>query len=207
MNEQRIWRWSLVACASLIGVALFNLGQPTAEARRPPASDKCCPAVLDLNGVLTTLDERTVRERELNEYIQVQTTKLEALKKQAEQAQADLKVLPERSKDWETKREEAVILAINLEGAEKVAKGLVEDKRKRMSIDLFTKIKDAASRFAEKEGYAFVINSDFSVEIPPDMPEQQVQNAMVSRRLLYRAESTDISQAVAQMMNTEFKAR
>jgi Skp family chaperone for outer membrane proteins len=205
MNEQRLWRWSLVACAGLLGVGLFTLAQPAAQARRPAPA--CCVAAVDLNGVLTTLDERTVRERELNEYIQTQTAKLENLKKQAEQAQADLKVLPERSKDWEAKREEAIRLAMSLEGEEKLAKALVEDKRKQMSIGLFNKIKDAATRFAQKEGYLFVINSDAGVEIPTDLPETQVQNAMVGRRLLYRAETTDISQAVAQMMNTEFKAR
>jgi Skp family chaperone for outer membrane proteins len=207
MNDHRIWRWALVACGGLIGLSLWNLGQPSAEARRPAPADKCCVATLDLNAVLGSLDEREVREKELQAFIQTQQTKLDDLKKQAQQAQDDMKILPERSKDWKAKREEAIRLAIRLEGEEKLAKALVEDERKKLSLDLFTKIKDAAARFAEREGYAVVISNDAAVEIPIEAPEQQVQGAMVSRRLLYRAENTDISQAVGQMMNTEFKAR
>lgn len=207
MNDNRIWRWSLVACGGLIGVGLLNLSLTPADARRPAAADKCCAATLDLNAVLGALDEREVREKELQAFIQSLQTKLEDLKKQAQQAQDDLKILPERTKDWKAKREDAIRLAMRLEGEDKLAKALVEDERKKLSLDLFNKIRDAAARFAQREGYALVISSDSTVEIPLEAPEQQVQGAMVSRRLLYRADGTDISQAVGQMMNTEFKAR
>lgn len=207
MNEHRIWRWSLAACAGLIGVGLFTMTEPAADARRPAADAKCCAALLDLNGVLTSLDERAVRERELQEFIQAQTAKLDELKRSAQAAQDDLKVLPERSRDWESKREEAVRLAMRYEGEEKLAKALVDDKRKKLSLDLFNKIRESAGRYAQREGYTLVINNDSEVQIPIDMSEQQVQAAMVSRRVLYRADGAEISQAVAQMMNTEFKAR
>lgn len=207
MNDNRIWRWALVACGGLIGAGLLNLGLTPADARRPAAADKCCAATLDLNDVLGALDEREVREKELQAFIQSLQTKLEDLKKQAQQAQDDLKILPERTKDWKAKREDAIRLAMRLEGEDKLAKALVEDERKKLSLDLFNKIRDAAGRFAQREGYALVISSDSTVEIPLEAPEQQVQGAMVSRRLLYRADGTDISQAVGQMMNTEFKAR
>lgn len=206
MNEKTIWRWALIVCGGGIAAGIWNAGTPTADARRPPA-DKCCVATLDLNGVLGALDERSVREKELTGFIQSQQQKLDELKRQAQQAQDDLKILPERSRDWENKREEAIRLAMRLRGEEELAKALVEDKRKKLSLDLFTKIKAAAARFAEREGYSVVLSSDLAAEIPIEAPEQQVQAAMVSRRVMYRAESTDISPAVAQMMNTEFKAR
>ncbi len=207
MNESRLWRWALVASGGLIAASLWSASQPTAEARRPAAADKCCVATIDLNGVLETLEERQVREKELQEYIKSLQAKLDDMKKQGQQAQDDLKILPERGKDWEAKREEVVRIGMRLEGEDKLAKALVEEKRKKLSLDLFNKIKDAASRYAQKEGYAVVVSDDAAVEIPLDAPEQQVQAAMVSRRLLYRADASDISAAVAQMMNTEFKAR
>lgn len=207
MNSQQTWRWAMVGCIGLVGVGLLNLGTNQASARRPAAADKCCVATLDLNGVLSTLEEREVREKELQAFIQGLQTKLDELKKSAQQAQDDLKVLPERTKDWKNKREEAIRLAMRLEGEDKLAKALVEDERKKLSLDLFTKIKDAAGRFAQREGYVLVISNDSAVEIPIEAPEQQVQAAMVGRRVLYRADASDISQAVAQMMNTEFKAR
>ncbi|MBL8746248.1 MAG: OmpH family outer membrane protein [Phycisphaerae bacterium] len=207
MRNNQTWRWALVACGGLIGVGLLNLSLTPAEARRPAAADKCCVATLDLNGVLGTLDEREVREKELQAYIQTLQSKLDDLKKQAQQAQEDLKILPERTRDWKAKREEAIRLAMRLEGEDKLSKALVEDERKKLSLDLFTKIKDAAARFAQREGYLVVFSNDSGVEIPIEAPEQQVQAAMVGRRVLYRADGADISQAVSQMMNTEFKAR
>lgn len=207
MNHTGTWRWALVACSGLIGIGLLNLSLTTAEARRPLAADKCCVATLDLNGVLGSLEEREVREKELQAFIQTLQGRLDDLKKQAQQAQDDLKILPERTKDWKAKREDAIRLAMRLEGEDKLAKALVEDERKKLSLDLFTKIKDAAGRYAQREGYILVISNDSGVEIPVEAPEQQVQAAMVGRRVLYRADASDISQAVSQLMNTEFKAR
>lgn len=207
MTHHQSWRWATTLCVGLVGVGLLNLSVDSASARRPAAADKSPIATLDLNGVLSTLEEREVREKELQAVIQEQTTKLEELKKTAEQAQADLKVLPERTKDWKKKREEAIRLAMRLEGEDKLAKAIVEEERKKLSLDLFTKIKDAAGRFAQREGYVMVLSNDSNIDIPIDAPETQVQAAMVGRRVLYRADASDITQAVAQMMNTEFKAR
>lgn len=207
MNDNRTWRWAIVCCVAATAVALWSAGPRPAEAQRAAQTDKCCIAVLHLNGVLEVLEERKVREKELTDFINQQQKKLEDMRRLGQQAQDDLKILPERSRDWESKREEVVRLAMRLRGEEELAKALVEDKRKKMSLDLFRKIREAASQYGQREGFAIVLSSDSDVDIPIDAPEQQVQAAMVGRRVLYRADATDISAAVAQMMNTEFKAR
>lgn len=206
-REYAIWRWSLVASLSALGLGVFLTGSKPAEARRLADSGTCCVATLDLNSVLENLEERKVRETELQALIAKYQEQLDEIKRLGQQAQDDLKILPEKSKDWEAKREEAVRLGMRLRGEEELAKALVEDKRKRLSLDLFNKINAAAAKYAQGNGFAVVINSDTRVEIPAEAPEQQVQAAMVGRRVFYRADATDISQAVAQAMNTEFQAR
>jgi Skp family chaperone for outer membrane proteins len=206
MSEHRIWRWALVGSVALVGAGLLRATAPTADARRAAAAASPV-ATIDLNGVLSTLDERAVREKELQSLIQDQQKKLEDMQKALKQAQDDLKILPERSKEWDAKREDVIRQAMRLEGEEKLAKAIIEEKRKKLSLDLFGKIRDAAGRYAQREGLALVLNSDAAVEIPIDIPEAQAQSAMVGRRILFRADAADISQAVSQMMNTEFKAR
>lgn len=208
MSEHGVWRWCLIIVGAGIGVGLWHAGHPQAEARRSAMlAPACCVATIDLNVVLEALDERKVRETELQDFIRVRQAKLEEMKKKAQQAQDDLKILPEKSKDWIAKREEAASLALQLRAEEELAKALVEDKRKGLSLELFNKIKDGASKYAQKEGYALVISNDARAEIPEDAPEQQLQAALVARRVLHASDTADISQAVALQMNNEFKAR
>ena len=117
------------------------------------------------------------------------------------------KVLPGGSPEGEAKAEEFVRLQMSLESETKLAKALIDNKQKKMHIDLFNKINDAARRYAEREGYQIVISSDADVRIPPTATEDQVQGAIVNRRVLFAAAPVEISAAVAQMMNNEYQAR
>lgn len=208
MSESRAWRWALVGVGLAMSAGLWRISTQSASAERASAlAPACCVATIDLNSVLEALDERKERETELQNLIKDLQAKLDSQKKQAQQAQDDLKILPEKSKDWFAKREDAARLALRLRSEEELSKALVEDKRKQLSLELFNKIKDAAARYAKREGYALIVSSDMRAEIPDDAPEQQVQAAMVGRRVLFAGDGTDISQGVSQMMNNEFKAR
>lgn len=207
MNESRIWRWSLVVALGAGAVGLWQLSAQPAAAQPKGAAPGCCVGVIDLNTVLESMEERKVRENELQDFIKTKQARLEDMKKQTQSAQSDLKVLPQRGKEWFSKRDEVAGLAISLRGEEELAKAQVEEKRKLMSLELFSKIKEAAARYASQQGYSVVISSDASVDIPDEMPEQQVQAAMVARRLMYANDGADISANVAQMLNNEFKAK
>ncbi|MDX2115691.1 MAG: OmpH family outer membrane protein [Planctomycetota bacterium] len=207
MQHDIIWRWALVGSLGLCAAAVFSLGGQQAEARRATLAPACCVATIDLNGVLEALEERKVREGELQEFIKTRTNKLDEIRKKMQAAQDDMKVLPEKTATWFSKREEAAGLALSLRGEEELAKALVEDKRKTLSLELFDKIKKAAAAYGGREGYLAVFSDDSMLEIPIEAPEAQVQNAMISRRVLYKAPGVDITQAVAQMMNNEFKAQ
>ena len=177
------------------------------NANRAAMAPSCCVGALDLNRVLEVLDERKALEAELQTFISAKENEIKDLQTKAQQAQDDLKILPEKSKDWFAKRDEVATLAAQFRTAQEVARAVVEEKRKRMHLDLFNKIRDAAKRYAQREGFMIVIADDSAVEIPDQAPERDVQGAMVSRRLMYADASSDISQGVGQMMNNEYKAR
>jgi len=208
MNESRLWRWSLIAVLTLAAAGLWHRSSQsaTAESARMAAPGGTV-ATLDLNSVLENLEERQERERELMSMIEERQARLKAMENQLQQSQSDLKILAEKSKEWFAQREQTARLSMALRIEQEIAKGTVDEKRKNLSFELFSKINDAAARYAAREGISVVISSDIRADIPFDASEQQFQAAMVSRRVLYASESTDISQAVAQMMNNEHKAK
>jgi len=205
MNRSNLWNAALVASILAVAGGLWRAGSSAAYANR--AAPACCVAVIDLNMVLTSMDERKAREQELQDYIATLESPLRDMQAKVGQGQDDLKILPEKSPDWYTKREETAKLAMRLRAEGEVSKALVEDRRKQMHLALFAKINETAARYAKREGFQVIISNDSAVEIPQEAPENQVQAAMVGRRVIHADASVDISQAVAQMMNNEFKAR
>lgn len=201
------WNWTFLALGLTLTAGVWNLATSPAQANRTASAPGCCVATVDLNVILENLDERKTLESELQSFIATKEKELQDMQKKAQQAQDDLKILPERSKDWFAKRDEVAALAVQFRAAQEVGRQIVEDKRKRMHLDLFSKITEASGRYAKREGFAVVLSSDSKVEIPEQAPERDVQAAMVSRRVMHAEESNDISMGVAQMLNNEFKAR
>jgi Skp family chaperone for outer membrane proteins len=206
-NRARGWNWTFLALGVTLSAGVWTLATNPAQANRAATAPGCCVATLDLNVVIESLEERKTLETELQSFIGAKEKELQDMQKKAQQAQDDLKILPEKSKDWFAKRDEVAALAVQFRAAQEVGRQIVEDKRKRMHLDLFSKITDAATRYAQREGFALVISSDSKVEIPDQAPERDVQAAMVNRRVLHAEASNDISAGVAQMLNNEFKAR
>ena len=210
-SVDQCWRWAFLAVATLAAAGLWRAGSQQAQAERATFGAPCCVAVLDLNSVLSSLAERESREAELRGFIQSKESKLEAIKKQGQQMQKELedmrKVLPPGAPEAEAKAEEMVRVQMNLKLESELSQALVENKQKKMHLELFTKINDAAKRYADREGYLIVLSTDAGFRIPGSASEEQVQSAIVGRRVLYASEPVDISTGVAQMMNNEFQAR
>ncbi len=211
VNRDLLWRWTFLLVAAMATAGLWRAGGQQAQAERAAMSTPCCIAVIDLNAVLSTLKERESREGELRTFIQSKESVLEAIGRQGKQLQTELedmrKILPSGSPEAESKAEELVRLQMNLKAETELSKALVENKQKRMHLDLFNKINEATKRYADREGYQIVISSDASFRIPNSATEDQVQSAIVGRRVLHASAAVDISVGVAQMMNNEFGAR
>ncbi len=205
MRAKVVVRLSCLLAVLVIVASVWKYG--TAEAVAQRSSAGCCVATLDLNAVLESIEERKEREKELQAFIGTQETKIKELGKEAQQGQDDLKILPQSTKAWQEKREQVIRAGARFRIEQELAKGLVEEKRKNMHLDLFRKINDAAGRYARKEGIAIVISSDAAQQIPDDIQEQAAHSAILNRRVIFADSALDISQAVASMMNNEFKAR
>lgn len=164
-------------------------------------------AVMNVNRVLERLNEKIDRERELKAYFDTLENRVNELGRQAEQKKAELDVLPRDDAAFKATREELVRLTIQRRTEEELSQALAEERRKQMQLELFQKIANATEAYARREGYKIVISDDSDAEIPPTANAQQVTAAILSRKLLFADSSIDISEAVASVMNNEYRAR
>lgn len=164
-------------------------------------------ATIEINSVLDQLDEKSTREQELQDYLTQLEGRVQRLQTELNSKQQELELLPQGDPEYQEVAEEIIRRSISLRGEQELAQALAEKKRKEIQLDLFNKIKETAGRYASEEGVDVVLINDSKEPIPREMSAQQVQGAILSRRILWANESLDISGAVASKMNNEFKAQ
>lgn len=201
-------RWiapSLVAAAVAVSVfALLGNTQPhaTAQARGSAGSDNV--AVIDVNRVLDELDESRARMSELEAYATEQAQRQQAMASELRALADEIDVLPD-GPEKRAKFEEAQRLRVRLRTEQEVTNALGLDRRALILSDLFGKIETAAEQYAQQEGFTIVLSSDQSARLREGMSYQQVDLFLSNRRVLYAADSVDISQQVAAMMNNAYR--
>lgn len=208
-NDKR-WRWAALAVGLIAALGLWRMGSSTAVAQRAAGGPCCCVGSIDLPRVLQGLDERAERETELQAFIQERLERIQQIEDRIEQLRADLDILPVGSEAWRAKREEIMTAIADLQKEQNFLQRFGAELEANMKLDLFNKIVDAASRYAEREGIAMVVADDSGVEIPrPLNPDEtrQVEPAIVGRRVLHSSSCADITSDVITMMNVEFAAQ
>lgn len=159
---------------------------------------------VDVAAVFDKLDEKSAREAELDEFRQARLDELNSLQQRLQALTSELEVLPEGEPERDAKFEEAVRLQATLNFEEEFAQRRVAQKQQQLQLRLFNKIVDAVGRYAEREGHRLVIHDDSGVDIPENIPPQQFQTAIATRRVIFASPSIDITDAVAVMMNNEY---
>lgn len=210
MHKDTLWRWAAVSIGIALAMGIWRMGTQPAVAQRAVGGPCSTVGTIDLQRVLQNLDERAEREGELQSFIQGRISRIKQIQDRVEQLRSDLDILPENGPEWRAKREEILREDVKLRSEQDLLQFFGTEMEARMKRDLFLKIKDAASRFAEREGYAVVITDDSEVPIPmPNAPEliRQVEPAIVARRVIFSSDCADLSDDVARMMNVEFSGQ
>jgi Skp family chaperone for outer membrane proteins len=196
----------------LAGLGVFRVGtvqgQPAGGTRGAHATSV---AVVDVGRVLEALDEKAVEVARLGQFGQQLADEVQKIQDQRDAANADLDVLPKGTPQWEDKQNEAIRLEMKLQSEKEFAKFRLNKEKQRTKLELFNKIVEAAGTYAEREGYDIVLNDDRDMSIPPEqlgqLTDAQFESFVQSRRLIFATDASDITDEVAQMMNTQFKAR
>lgn len=207
MEGRKLWHWSVLGLVALTGGYALRMASQPANANAMMAASPCCVGVIRLNEVLEKLEEKSVREAELKSFFENRESAVNALLDRVKSLREDLKLLPQDAPDRSAKREEYARLGAQAKVEADLSQVLAAEKKKLMELDLFNKIRAAASVVADRQGLLIVLNDDSQVEIPDTAEYREVQGAMVNRRVMFATQSVDISAEVANYMNNEFKAK
>ncbi len=200
-NTSRTTLAAIVAIA-IAAIVTIHAG---ATSMRPPAQPTAV-ATVDIAAIINGLEERKVLEDQLNARRETRKGQLEAVAKELEILEADIKMLEPGTDEQRDK------LAQYME-RKAAADARLNALSRITSIDLgnvmrglYGEIEDAIARISEREGYDVVLMDDSAFPLPENAPDTDVYRSIVTKGVIWRHDSIDITDQVITLMNNEFTA-
>lgn len=193
-----------ISIASILITALIAW-TAGASSSRPPAQPTAI-ATVDIMSVIEGLNERDVLKAELESRTEARQEQLNSVVKQLEALDADIQMLKQGTDQHREKMQEGIELQALAKTRRDVLSQIVSIDNGTVMQKLFVKIETAVQDIAEREGYDIVLFDDTSFEVPADSPNQDVVRAIITKSLIYRHDSIDITQQVITLMNNEYSA-
>ncbi len=193
-----------ISIASILITALLAW-TAGASSSRPPAQPTAI-ATVDIMSVIEGLNERDVLKAELESRTEARQEQLNSVVKQLEALDADIQMLKQGTDQHREKMQEGIELQALAKTRRDVLSQIVSIDNGTVMQKLFVKIETAVKDISEREGYDIVLFDDTSFEVPADSPNQDVVRAIITKSLIYRHDSIDITQQVITLMNNEYSA-
>jgi Skp family chaperone for outer membrane proteins len=195
---------ALSAAALLTGAGFFAGAQANANAATRTVAPASAIATVDLIQILDGLREKSVLETRLEQSLSSRQAQLDVLVKQIDAAKGDLETLSKDSPAYREKFREVIELSATAEARKNVLQRIIAVEKGEMLGELYAKIEAAVAKIAQQGGYDIVLLDDSTFPIPTDAADRDVERAILTRSLVYRGSSTDITQQVVTLMNNEF---
>jgi len=186
--------------AILIAALAWQAG---ANATRPPAPATAV-ATVDIVKIIEKLKEREVREAQLEENKDARQAQLQEVADKIRLLEADLKDGNRSTPEYKDKIRQAMEIQAVYKARGEALNQILSIDRGNVTREMYEKMLDAISRISDREGYDIVIFDDSLFEVPEDVQYQDVFRSIVSRSIIYRHESIDITEQVVTLMNNEF---
>jgi Skp family chaperone for outer membrane proteins len=190
----------LPALALLLAAFVWQAG---ANSSRPPAQPTAV-ATVDIVEVIDQLEERKVREQELEARKASSQEKLNEVINQLRTLQADLEALSRGTDEYKDKVRQAMEMNSVVKARGEALNQILSIDRGNVSREMYEKVTDAISRIAEDKGYDVVLFDDSLFPIVEDAPYQDVFRSIISKSVIYRHSSVDITNQVTTLLNEEF---
>lgn len=176
-----------------------------ASSSRPPAQPTAI-ATVDIMDVIEGLNERSVLEGQLEARMEARQAQLNEVLDQLKALDADLQMLNPGTDEHREKMQEGIEKQALAKTRREVLSQIVSIDNGTVMEKLFSKIETAIQDIADREGYDIVLFDDSSFEVPENAPNQDVVRAIITKSVIYRHDSIDITQQVITLMNNEYSA-
>jgi Skp family chaperone for outer membrane proteins len=206
----RTW-WSVVVTVALAGAVLAAVGRaqtPPAAVPAAPAAVKQPPtklAVVNIVDLFEHLKEKTAAD-----------DAIDAMKKnfekesRAKQAELDLaadnldKTYKRGTEAYRKAQEDLLRRAAQKKAEDQVNQELLFNELRVRTADLYRKICDAVTDYAQANGIALVFVAD-NPNLEGVRSQEQLQAMVTVRKVLYADSNYDITKAILTKMNTEYE--
>jgi len=194
---------TVIACAAIVCATLvWHAG---ATASRPPATPVAV-ATVDIVQIINGLEERSVREEELNARRMTRQGQLEEVVEEIKALESDIQMLSQGTDERRDKIRELMELRAVAEARRNALSQIISIDMGNVMSELYTKVEDAISRIADREGYDIVLLDDSQLPLPDNAPDSDVYRAIITKGIVYHHDSTDITDRVVTLLNNEFSA-
>ncbi|MBL0927846.1 MAG: OmpH family outer membrane protein, partial [Phycisphaerales bacterium] len=198
---------SVLSLAALAGAATFwQLGAASATAQGAPRAPAVSVAVVDIVAVINKLDERAVRQQELDGFSKERQDRVQKILDEVKKLADEIKLLPENAPERLAKAEQLSRLQLSGEAEERIAVSMGQERQKRMILGLYNKVVEAARAIAQREGIQIVMTDDSAMQIPADISPQDMNRMVDSRKVIFAENAVSITDRVIEKMNLDFKA-
>tara|TARA_R110002072_G_scaffold42064_5_gene117624 strand:- start:69665 stop:70309 length:645 start_codon:yes stop_codon:yes gene_type:complete len=198
-----ISRFSMIPAAAVL-LAAFAW-QAGANASRPPAQPTAI-ATVDIVSIIDKLEERLVREAELEQSKASRQAQLDEVIENLKAIQADLEFLEQGTNERKEKIRQAMETQAVVKARGDALNQILSIDRGNVTKEMYGKITEAISRIADREGYDIVLFDDSLFSVPSDVPFADVYRSIVTKSVIYKHESVDITEQVITLMNNEYTA-
>lgn len=204
-NSTRSLHPLLPALLVLIAALAWQAGANATNATRPPAQPTAI-ATVDIVTIFDQLQELKDLETELDTRKSSRQAQLDEVNNQLRAISADLEAMTRGTDEYKDKVRQAMELQAVLKARSDALNQILSIDRGNMTRELYNKAVDAISRIADREGYDAVFFDDSTFIVPEDAAYQDVYRSIVTRSLLYRNGSIDITNQIVSLMNSEYSA-
>jgi len=195
---------AVLLCA-LIGTALITSTQ-TASATAVQSANPSAVAVVNLGVLLAGLDERKFLEADLNKEIELRQAELNGIVDEIKRMQEDIKVLPEGDSKTIQMIRDFSIKKVQAEALGQFVQEQLSYEKGKMLATIYKKIQSAVCDIVTRDGWDIVMIDDSGPDLPELATEQQMNQLILSRRILCSASGVDITEHVKTLMNNQFNA-
>ena len=196
--------YNLIPVLSIvIAAAAWQAGAKNAS--RPPAQPTVVVTV-DIVEVIDQLEERKVRESQLDANKSARQDQLNEVLDQLKVIQTDLEVLNRNTDEYKDKVRQAMEMQAVVKARGEALNQILSLDRGNVTREMYQKITNAITRISDREGYDIVLFDDSLFPVAENVPFSDVYRSIISRSVIYRHESVDITGQVVTLLNNEFTA-
>ncbi len=202
-QNSRSINFMVPAVGLLVAALAWQAG--ASNSSRPPAQPTSV-VTIDIVEVIDQLEERKVRESELETSKNTRQAQLDEVLGQLKILQADLEGMNRSTPEYKDKVRQAMETQAIVKARGEALNQILSIDRGNVTREMYKKVSDAISRISDREGYDIVLFDDSLFPVIEDAPFADVYRSIISKSVIYRHDSVDITNQVVTLLNNEFTA-